>query len=172
MIGAAKRFQPIAKRGDMKIQVDWYEPVTLRKDRKSGGLYTLELENLPAVPGIYVFARKWGADYEALYVGQSQNIRHRIRTHLNNLRLMRHLEDSKTGRRVVFAGSVIARRGQKRSKLLSLLERSFIRHFLAEGHDLVNQQGIRIRRHEIHSEGSLPKSFVPPLMYLEKTKGD
>ncbi len=31
-------------------------------------------------------------------------------------------------------------------------------------------QGVRIKRREILSEGKVPKSFVPTLMYLEKVK--
>ena len=85
---------------------------------------------------------------------------------------MRHLEDAKTGRRMVIAGYPQVRPGQRIQKVLGVLERAFIRHFLAEGHDLVNQQGVRIRRHEIESTGRVPKAFMPSLMYLEKSRGD
>jgi hypothetical protein len=99
--------------------------------------------------------------YEALYVGKSLRLRGRIKNHLNNLRLMRHLQDAKSGRRVVIAGQIFTRPGQQIAKSLSTLERAFIRHFLAEGHDLVNKQGVRIRRHEIESQGPLPRTFIP-----------
>jgi len=55
---------------------------------------------------------------------------------------------------------------------LKLIERGLIRYFLSEGHDLVNKQGTRIRRHEIVSFGKHPKKFIPNLMYVEKGKGD
>jgi len=156
----------------MKLQIEWEKPVPLRKARKGSlSIYTVNLEVLPNVPGIYIFARRWGKSYEALYVGQSKNIRKRIRNHQKNLPLMKYLENAKTGRRFVIVGEAITRPGQQLKKVLVTLERAFIRHFLSEGHDLVNQQGTRIRRHEISSEGKVPKSFVPTLMYLEKAKG-
>jgi hypothetical protein len=46
-----------------------------------------------------------------------------------------------------------------------------IRYFLSEGHDLVNKQGTRIRRHELASTGRHTKKLFPKLIYLEKTRG-
>ena len=160
----------------MNLEIEWEKPVPLRKaprKARKGSLYIykVDLEVLPAVPGIYVFARRWGRSYEALYVGQSTDLRKRVRSHLKNLPLMKYLENAKTGRRFVIVGEAVTRPGQQLKKVLVTLERAFIRHFLSEGHDLVNQQGTRIRRHEISSEGKVPKSFVPTLMYLEKAKG-
>ena len=156
----------------MKLHLEWKKPVPLRKATKASTyIYTVNLDALPKAPGIYVFARRWGQSYEALYVGQSQNIGKRVSKHLNNLHLMKHLENAKTGKRFVIAGEAVTKPGQQLKKVLLTLERAFIRHFLSEGHDLVNRQGVRIRRHEIVSEGKVPKSFVPSLMYLEKTRG-
>ena len=156
----------------MDLKIQWEKPVPLRKARKGSlYIYTVNLEVLPNVPGIYIFARRWGRSYEALYVGQSMKIRRRVRNHQKNLPLMKHLEKAKTGRRFVIVGRAVPKPGQKLEKVLATLERAFIRHFLSEGHALVNKQGTRIRRHEIFSEGRVPKSFVPTWMYLEKAKG-
>jgi len=155
----------------MNLHIEWKKPVPLRKARKGSlYIYTVDLELLPNVPGIYIFARRWSKSYEALYVGQSMKIRKRVGSHLKSLLLMRYLENAKTGRRFVIVGQALPKRGQKLEKVLATLERAFIRHFLSEGHDLVNQQGTKIRRHEISSEGKVPKSFIPTLMYLEKAK--
>ena len=135
-------------------------------------IYAADLERIERLPGIYLFARRWSRSFEALYVGQSKNLRSRVRGHLNNLRLMRHLEAAKTGKRVVILGYPRLRGGQRLAKALSILERSLIRHYIAEGHDLVTQQGVRIREHEISSTGRLPKSFVPAVMYLERARGE
>ena len=83
-----------------------------------------------------------------------------------------YLEEAKNGKRVVFVGYPAVKPGQKLEKVLTLLERALIRHFLSEGHDLVNQQGTRIRRHSIESSGRVPKAFVPSLMYLERSRGE
>ena len=57
-------------------------------------------------------------------------------------------------------------------RILETLEKAFIRRFLLLGHDLVNSQGTRVRRHEITSAGSLPKAFMPTRMYIERGRGE
>ena len=117
-----------------------------------------------------MFGRRWGKNIEALYVGKAKNIRGRVKVQFNNLRLMQHLKRAKTGKRVLLFGKAITKPGQKIDKVVSLLERALIRYFLSEGHDLVNRQGVRIRRHEVNSDGYQPKKFIPRLMFLEKAK--
>lgn len=152
--------------------MEWRKPVLLRSGAKDGLIYTMDLDKVPDAPGIYVFARRWGKSYEGLYVGKGERVRRRIRGQLNNLRLMRHIEGARIGRKVLIVGQAMPRPGQKVPKILSILERTFIRHFLSEGHDLVNKQGVRIRRHEVISGGPIPKAFVPTMMFLEKSKGE
>lgn len=154
----------------MKLELDWNRPVPLRSGARDGLIYAVDLDRIERVPGVYIFARRWSSSFEALYVGQSGNLRSRIKSHLNSLRLMRHVETAKTGRRFVLLGQPIIKRGQQLPRVLKVLERALIRHFLAEGHDLVNKQGVKMRRHEIASSGSLPKAFVPSTMYLERSR--
>jgi len=153
----------------MKLEVEWKRPLSLQSGARDGLIYAVDLDRIERGPGVYIFARRWGKSFEALYVGQSGNLHSRIKSHLNSLRLMRHIETAKTGRRVVLLGKPKVKSGQQLPKVLKVLERALIRHFLAEGgHDLVNRQGVKIRRHEIASSGSLPKAFVPSVMYLER----
>jgi hypothetical protein len=156
----------------MNLVLEWRKPVLLRNGAKDGLIYTMDMEKVPDGPGIYVFARRWGRSYEALYVGKGERVRRRIRGQLNNLRLMRHIEGARIGRKVLIVGQAMPRPGQRVPKILSILERAFIRHFLSEGHDLVNKQGVRIRRHEIGSSGPIPRTFVPATMFLERSKGE
>lgn len=156
----------------MRLAIEWSNPLPLRSGAREGLIYTVPVERIERAAGVYVFARKWGKSFEALYVGKSNNVRQRIHGQLNNLKLMRHLEDAKTGRRVVIAGYPLTRPGQQLRKVLTALERALIRHFLSEGHDLVNQHGVRIRRHEIESSGHVPKAFIPSQMYLERSRGE
>ncbi len=45
----------------MNLHIEWEKPVPLRKAHKGSlYIYKVDLEVLPAVPGIYVFARRWG----------------------------------------------------------------------------------------------------------------
>jgi len=156
----------------MKLEIEWQHPIPLKRVRSGAGLYVVDLDELPKEPGIYVFARKWGASYEALYIGKSKQLRGRIRGHLNNLKLMQHIQKAKTGKRVVLYGKPITKSGQKMAKILNTLEKALIKHFLLLGHDIVNSQGTIVRRHIITSTGSLPKAFIPHNMYIEKRQGE
>jgi hypothetical protein len=131
-------------------------------------IYAAPLEKVPSVRGIYVFGRRFGGSFEALYVGQATNIRDRVKSQLNNLRLMQHLKNAKAGKRVLLTGRLKGQRGRSRGKALDLVERAFIRHFLSEGAELVNRQGVKIKRHEVISSGRHPKRYFPNLIYLER----
>ena len=155
----------------MKISIDWQRPIQLQSGHREGLIYKVDLDLLERTPGVYIFARRWSRSFEALYVGQSRNIRSRVKSQVDRVKLMRHLEQAKSGKRVVIVGYPNFKGGQQVPKVLNVTERSLIRHFIAEGHDLVNQQGVRIREHEITSAGRLPKAFVPAVMYLERKLG-
>ena len=153
----------------MNLKISWNKSIPMRKAIQ---IYSCNLDKIPNTPGIYIFARYYDSKYYALYVGQSKNLRGRVKGHLNNLKLMKYLEKARSGKRVIITGNVMIKGGQNLEKALSILERAFIRHFLAEGHYLVNHQGVRIRSHEVLSEGPIKKSFIPSSIYLEKRKGE
>jgi hypothetical protein len=155
----------------MKLHVEWSKPIPLRASG-DGIAYDLDLSKVSDYPGVYIFGRRHGDRFEALYVGKSMNIRSRVKGHLNSLQLMQHLRTAKAGRKVLLVGEYITKPGQRIDKCLGLTERALIRYFLSEGHDLVNKQGTRIRRHELESTGQHPKRFFPTLMYLERTRGN
>lgn len=156
----------------MKLHVEWVRPISLRDATRQNLIYSTDLSKIPTSSGVYVFGRRWGLDVEALYVGKASDIRSRVKSQFNNLRLMQHLRNAKTGKRVVLIGRLIPKPGQQLEKALPLLERVLIRYFLSEGHDLVNKQGTRLRRHKVASSGKYPKRFIPDLMYIEKAKGE
>jgi hypothetical protein len=135
-------------------------------------IYGLDLAKVLSGAGIYIFGRRYGGQFEALYVGKANRIRGRVRGQLNNLSLMQHLHNAKAGRRILLEGKLIPKPGQRLEKSLVLAERALIRYFLLEGHDLVNKQGTRIRRHELESSGRYPKKYFPRTMYLERAKRD
>ena len=156
----------------MDLHVEWGRAIQLKDATEDNMIYGLDLGKVPPRAGVYIFGRRWGSQFEALYVGKAGNIRSRVNGHLNNLRLMQHLESAKTGKRIVLAGTLVTKHGQKLPKSLALAERALIRYFLSEGHDLVNKQGTQLRRHELASSGKHPKRFFPKLMYLERAKGE
>lgn len=152
----------------VELSVVWSRPIPMKIARDRGLIYTTDLDRIPNVSGVYVFGRVFGENFEALYVGKADRLRGRVKQHLNNLRLMRHLEDAQIGKRVVIVGRFEAKPGQRANVCLPLIEKALIRHFLAEGHDLVNEQGTRRRQHEIISSRR-PMRFVPSTMFLEKS---
>ncbi len=156
----------------MKLQVQWGRPLKLRDGSKQNLIYALDLSKLPQASGIYIFGRRWGADFEALYIGKANKIRGRVKNQLNNLRLMQHMRNAKSGTRIVLPGRLVTKPGQRLEKSMLLVERGLIRYFLSEGHDLVNKQGTRLRRHEVLSDGNHPKRFIPRQMFVEKGRGD
>ena len=155
----------------MQIQLEWSRPLLLKDGRSQNLIYCIDLDRLPHVAGIYILGRRWGRGLEALYVGKATSVRGRVKSQLNNLRLMQHLKNAKAGKRILLVGRILRKPGQRAEKGLLLAERALIRYFLSEGHDLVNMQGTRLRRHEIVSSGKHPKRFIPGLIYLEKAKG-
>jgi len=156
----------------MNLHVSWGRPIPLKDGRKDNLIYTVDLSKVPDRGGVYIFGRRFGNTFEALYVVKATRIRGRIRGHFNNLRLMQHLRNAKIGKRILLAGALQGKPGQKLPKSLTLAERALIRYFLSEGHDLVNKLGTRIRRHELVSDGAHPKRFVPRIIYTEKAKGE
>ena len=119
----------------MILNLQWSRAVPLRDGRKQNLIYTVPLEKLPNVSGIYILGRRWAGSFEALYVGKANKIRGRVKSQVNNLRLMQHLKNAKGGKRILLAGRFLARPGQNKDRCLPLVERALIRYFLSEGHE-------------------------------------
>jgi hypothetical protein len=96
----------------MILNIEWSRPIRLEDGADSGLIYTINLEKLPKLPGIYIFGRTWGRNFEALYVGKANDLRSRVKGQLNNVRLMQHVKKSKSGNRVLFIGVTKAKQGQ------------------------------------------------------------
>lgn len=157
----------------MKLEISWNKPTPLKRETEGWKIYSCNLDRIPVTSGIYIFARYYNSRYYALYVGQSKNMRSRVKGHFSNLKLMDHLKKAKSGKRVLITGSISTRGGQNPDKARNIAERAFIRQFLAEeGHDLVNHKGTKLQRHEILSTGKVKRSFIPSSIYLEKKKGE
>jgi excinuclease UvrABC nuclease subunit len=85
----------------MNLHVEWGRPIQLKDASKDNMIYGLDPSKVTDGAGVYIVGRRWGSQFEALYVGKAGNIRSRVKGHLNNLRLMQHLHKAKTGRRIV-----------------------------------------------------------------------
>jgi hypothetical protein len=150
----------------MDLHLRWVKPLPLSDGKRDGLIYTADIDDVPETGGVYVFGRAYGSNFEALYVGKSDNVRGRIYHQLNNVRLMQHLKQARSGARYLLAGVFEARPGQQEDRSLRIIERALIRHFLSEGHDLVNKQGARLRQHSVKSRNR-PNWFVPKCMFVD-----
>jgi hypothetical protein len=150
----------------MTLELEWSGPYRLKIASHPLRIYSLDHFELPTGAGCYIFGRDFGKNFEALYVGKAASIRRRVRNQLKNLPLMLHLQAAKKGGRVLFAGQLVSKPGQGGLKNIAIIERALIRHFLSEGHDLVNIKGVRLRRYEIESHGF--GGIVPKLMFVDR----
>jgi len=153
----------------MKLHVDCRKPLELKDGSEEGLIYSLPIKRLPESSGIYMFARTHGRRFEALYIGKATDLRRRVKQQLeSNVRLMKHLKTARKGKRIILVGVVVAKQAQQLQKVLKIIERAFIKRYLAEGHALVNKQGTRLRRHRITNEREHYRKYIPSEMYVEK----
>jgi excinuclease UvrABC nuclease subunit len=152
----------------MELGLFWHRPITLRSGYKENLIYTVNEDKIPDVPGIYIFARKYGRAMEPLYVGRAVDLQARIIQQLNNTRLMVGIKKAAVGYRTLLLAELVTKPGQQLDKALKIVESGFIKHYLAEGYDLLNIQGTQLTRHTISSERRHFRQYIPINVYVEK----
>jgi len=150
----------------MEIELNWQKELPLKYNSKDDA-YDLELDSISEVPGIYLFGRRHGKLFEALYVGKASNLRGRIKTQLNNHKLLKHVWKAKSGKRIVFLGEFKAKKNQTHASCLPIAEKALIRYFVSEGHDLVNIQGVTLKLHGVSSTGEHMARHFPNHIQVE-----
>jgi len=136
----------------MDIELSWQKELPLKYNWKDDA-YDVDLNSISEVPGVYIFGRRHGKVFEALYVGKGKLLRTRIKTQLNNHKLLKHVWNAKTGNRVVLLGEFKAKQHQNDTTCLPIPEKALIRYFVSKGHDLVNIQGVMLKYHGVSSTG-------------------
>jgi hypothetical protein len=154
----------------MKIEVRWSETVDLCDASELHQIYGCDdLSRLPDEPGVYVFGRRYGLTFTPLYVGQAGNLRSRICQQFNNLRLMKAIESSGKGARVVMVAPLRLLRGQQSGAVLDVVELALIEQFMASGFELINKQGTRIPQHSLTFKGNRAvRRLLPASMKVRK----
>jgi hypothetical protein len=149
----------------MEIEILWADPISLRSlsDRDISRVR----KQLKNEPGIYVFARRWGSGLEALYVGQATKISVRITQQLNNHSLLQHIQNSKTGAKVLLTGYLSYYGYTNLNKALDTAERAYIRYCISHGHSLHNKLGTRVKTDEVTSVGGRKRSVFPKKIEVE-----
>ena len=152
----------------MNVEIEWQEPLALRslteKDIKR------VRERLKNEPAIYVFARRWGSGFEALYVGQASRLLGRVTTQFNNRKLIEHVLSARIGAKVLLTGYLVYNGTTNIKKSLNIAERTYIRYCIAQGYPLHNTQGTKVRTDEVNSIGGRKRSGFPAQIVVESKK--
>jgi hypothetical protein len=144
----------------MKIEIQWHKPIRLSKNR----LIIVDRDNLPNnIPedaGVYFFSRKYGSSFQPLYIGETNNFRKRLKTHLNNADIrdiLRGIPLSgvpvKKGNKYFHFGTFRGKPGQVSGKCLGLVQRYMIEQAIAQKSPLLNKQLTDIKTHAITFSG-------------------
>lgn len=152
----------------MKIEASWAQPVQLKKGPEGGLIYTLDLQQLPVVPGVYIFGRKHGGTVVPIYIGETLSIRGRIKNHLESLPLMRAIENSASGSRFLIYCTVKAGSADKAKKHIKVVERALILHAQSEGCEIVNKKGTKLPTDTISFVGNRTSEAIAPRTMLIK----
>jgi hypothetical protein len=156
----------------MDLKLKWHTPLPLIASSSKHGIYTVDLDDIPNVPGIYIFFRVYKTKHEALYIGQTIRLSTRIREQLHNDTLMTGIQHATRGSRQLVFGAFNAKNGQaktsqKLEQSLLRMEHALIRHYLSLGDQLLNVRGARVVKHSLTSDRSSVRKFIPRVLYFE-----
>jgi hypothetical protein len=128
----------------MEIKIEWQQPIQLTKHKKP----LVDEDDLPdkirAKPGVYFFSRRFGPNVEPFYIGETLNIRSRLKGHLNSKKIAFVLLDIdpksqvKGGVRYFHYGYLRAGKGQNAKTWGKIVQRYLIRTAIARGLKLIN----------------------------------
>jgi hypothetical protein len=159
----------------MQIEIVWQKPILLSKNRR----IVVDLNDLPdRVPrkaGAYFFSRKYGNSFQPLYVGETSNIRGRLKNHLKNADIRDILRGIplpgvpvKKGNKYFHFGFFRGKPGQVAERCLGLVQRYMIEQAIVQKSPLLNKQLTDIKTHTIVFSGPkrgralFPKTFNIP----------
>ena len=111
-----------ANRRRVEIRIIWQQPIPLAEGSKESlRIYVpRNPDEIPARPGVYVFGRHHGDTVSPLYIGKAENLSRPIEQQLNNVRLMKGIENSPGGERIVLIGELSLRPGQRVARVLDV----------------------------------------------------
>lgn len=142
----------------MQITLDWQEAIelgtstTLRDNIKN-----FDLKQIPQITGIYLFYRETRSEdcpQEVLYIGQTVNMRTRMKQHFNSLGLIEWLEDTPQGKKCLIFAELKTRGMNNIERALNQAEKGLIQHFIENDHPLLNRKLMADHFDEILSKGN------------------
>ena len=156
----------------MNLEIKWHHPITLEDGDDHNLIYSSqEIEEWEGCPAIYMFCRIYGGALVPLYIGRSINVGQRIQQHFNTTKMMRAIQKSPKGEKVLVVGEFIPKSGQNIDSSLKLLEKVLIEHALSEGYELINKSGTKTPVHTISYSGNqVAKDFSGSIMYAKSKR--
>jgi hypothetical protein len=144
----------------MDIKIEWQKPIQLTKHKKP----IVDEDDLPekiaGKAGIYFFSRRFGPKFEPFYIGETLNIRSRLKGHLNSKKIAFVLLDIdpksqvKGGVRYFHYGYIRTGKGQNAKTCIKIAQRYLIRTAIAQGLKLININLTAVPTHSLTFIGS------------------
>jgi hypothetical protein len=138
----------------MDIQIRWHKPIKLQDGSNENLIYKINnISQWAGVSGVYMFCRCYGKTLTPLYIGKAESIGARIKQQLNSTKLMKGIENSLSGEKVLVVGEFVPRSGQDLKKAIAVAEKSLIEHALAQGYVILNIQGTKTPTNSVSFSG-------------------
>jgi hypothetical protein len=129
----------------MDIEIQWQEPIQLTRN----WTIVIDENNLPKEiqdrAGVYFFSRKHGKTYLPFYIGETENLRQRLKGHLNWSKFTDVLKgvDERTtkikqGQRYFHYGYFIPKKAQQKKKCIRIVQKHLVREAMARNLPLLN----------------------------------
>ncbi|MCE1225207.1 MAG: GIY-YIG nuclease family protein [Geobacteraceae bacterium] len=151
----------------MEIEAKWSNQVDIEINRD--GECSINLDLIPSDAGVYVFARKYANKTIPIYIGKALNLKSRIKTHLNSIKLIKGLKEQPSGNRIIIYCQIILKRGQNIDSAIKIIEKALILHAQSDGHELINDKGTKLPADKIIFRGNrTSESFAPREMFIKK----
>jgi len=150
----------------MKLHFEWQAPLMLAKNKKI--IVTDEgLKKILDIPGVYFFARKFGATSQPFYIGETLNLRSRLKNHLSTVKIVDILRGMKVrdapeisnGHRLFHFAYLDAKKNKSNTKkALRIAQKFMIREAIAANLPLLNSKLTVIKTHSLTFSGKHGKS--------------
>ncbi|RKI74428.1 hypothetical protein D7X55_02395 [Corallococcus sp. AB049A] len=144
----------------MNIIIDWQKPILLSKNKLEKYTAT-DLESIEERAGVYYFARRFGESSTPFYIGETLNLRNRLKNHLDSARIsdvLRGIENPKhariaQGARYFHYGYLVSNAKAKK-KRLRIVQKHLIDEAISKELTLLNKHGTVVLTDTIEFQGS------------------
>jgi hypothetical protein len=144
----------------MKIDIDWQHPIKLTKSKSVLIAPDSIPEEIPNLPGVYYFSRRYGASFTPFYIGETRDLKARLKKHLESTKIYHVLEGHKStsikirqGTRYFHYGIFRPKQNQDAKKCILIVQRLMIRQAVDKGLFVLNDKLTKIKTDEISFSG-------------------